>query len=37
MQEGLHGIEEIIAGGLFFGFIWLLWYLASKSSDVPDL
>jgi hypothetical protein len=37
METNLHGIEEIIAGGLFFSFIWLLWNLISKSGDVPDL
>jgi len=37
METDLHGIEEIIAGAIFFGFIGLLWYLISKSGDVPDL
>lgn len=37
METDIHGIEEIIAGAFFFGFIWLLWYLISKSGDVPDL
>jgi len=37
METYLNGIEEIIAGALFFGFIWLLWYPISKSGDVPDL